>query len=192
MGSFTPSPDSGIRTMVLVFSVIILLCLVGVAIRALVRRARSKRTQALIRELAGAAEQLSPAGFEALYATVRQGNERRHGSGTSDFPGAFVARDATEGRAFAGAGDHVMRRLSRELAGKGTTGLHAAVEAGHEVTLSLVRLSDTGLDDLEDLEWEAMRAFDAFERPADAPQAPDVTAEQGTDAGQSDGGDVRA
>lgn len=81
----------------------------------------------------------------------------------ADFAGAYVIRNATRQRVYAGGTALVRRALRRHLAGKGHETLYADFRAGDDLTLRAIALADSGYDTLDALVADVVFAYDARE-----------------------------
>lgn len=90
--------------------------------------------------------------FLAVFDALRQ----------SDFTGIYVLHNISKDMFYVGQSVRVVARVGQHLTGHGNGDVYADFKYGDEFEVSTVSLADSGYDSLNDLEREAIAAYDAY------------------------------
>ena len=80
----------------------------------------------------------------------------------TDFTGIYVLHNITKDMYYVGQSVRVVARVGQHLTGHGNGDVYADFKYGDEFEISTVSLADSGYDSLNDLEREAIAAYDAY------------------------------
>lgn len=93
---------------------------------------------------------------------VREG--RRKVSNRSDFTGIYIIHNLTKDMYYVGQSKNVLKRISCHFGGSGNGDVYADLKHGDAFTVKTVPLTNSGYDNLDDLERDAIQAHDACRR----------------------------
>ena len=118
----------------------------------LVRRAKRKRCERMD-ALTHAGSDVTPAEFlkSKLYED-------------EDFTGIYVLYNASKDKYYVGQSVHVLKRVRQHFTGHGNGDVYADWKYGDSFTIRVCKLVDSGYANLNDLERDAIQAYDAYDK----------------------------
>ncbi len=76
--------------------------------------------------------------------------------------GVYVLHNKTKGLVYVGQAKRIYFRVNQHLTGHGNGDVYADYKYGDEFTVRLIKLSDSGYDDIDKLEKDMIRKYDAY------------------------------
>ncbi len=120
----------------------------GIILDRRAKRLRRERLDALMRRDGG--------------VTPEEFLKRRLYDDAGDFTGIYVLHNETNGKYYVGQSVHVLQRVHQHFAGRGNGDVYADWKNGDSFTIQTTRLVDTDYDNLNNLERDAIEAYDAY------------------------------
>lgn len=82
----------------------------------------------------------------------------------ADFTGIYILHNETKDEYYVGQSVHVLTRVRQHFTGHGNGDIYADWKYGDKFTITLTKLVDSGYDNLNDLERDAIKAYDAYDK----------------------------
>ena len=114
-----------------------------------------------IKRLSEAEKEISVTEFLTLRKEKQHGNKLY--ASEHDFAGIYLLHNKTKDMYYVGQGRRVMSRVNNHFTGKGNGDVYADYKYNDEFTIRFLSLENSGLDNLNDLERYAIKAFNACE-----------------------------
>lgn len=83
---------------------------------------------------------------------------------TSSFSGVYILLNKTKNMYYVGQGKNIYNRVNNHFTGKGNGDVYADYKYGDTFTIKLIDLSNSGFNNLNDLERETILAYKAYSR----------------------------
>lgn len=80
-----------------------------------------------------------------------------------DFVGVYIIYNATKAMYYVGQATRVLFRLNQHFTGRGNGDVYADFKYGNEFTIQVIKLSESGTDDLDKLERTMIKHFNAYD-----------------------------
>lgn len=119
----------------------------------------SNRKKRKIKKLASAVTELTPQEFFEL-RTQKQGS--RYVSTDNDFSGVYVLYNHDKKMYYVGQAKSIFSRVNNHFSGKGNGDVYADYKYGDRFTIKLLPLRNSGFDNLNDLEREAIATYNSY------------------------------
>jgi len=119
----------------------------------------SSRKIRKIKKLASSVTELTPREFFELRKQKRGG---RYISSTCDFAGVYVLYNHDKKMYYVGQAKSIFSRVNNHFTGKGNGDVYADYKYGDDFTIKLLPLQNSGFDNLNDLEREAIAAYNSY------------------------------
>lgn len=81
----------------------------------------------------------------------------------SEFTSAYILHNETKDKCHVGQSVRVLSRINQHLTGRGNSDVYADYKNGDEFTAQAISLISSGHESLNDLERDAIHAYDAFD-----------------------------
>lgn len=82
----------------------------------------------------------------------------------SSFSGVYILLNKTKNMYYVGQGKNIYNRVNNHFTGKGNGDVYADYKYGDTFTIKLIDLSNSGFNNLNDLERETILAYKAYSR----------------------------
>ena len=89
-------------------------------------------------------------------------NRRTLFSSSNDFTGVYILHNCTKDLYYVGQGKKVFQRVYNHFTGHGNGDVYADYKYGDHFTISMLSLTKSGYNSLNDLEREMIYAYDAY------------------------------
>ena len=122
---------------------------------------RRIKVKAVIKRLTAGVDEISAEEFMNM-RNVRRGTRKT--SNEYDFVGVYIIHNMTRDIYYVGQSKKVLQRVSAHFGGRGNADVYADLKYGNTFTVKTIPLAGSGYNDLDRLESDTIRAYDAYNK----------------------------
>ena len=126
----------------------------------IIKRIRKHKNRKNIKKLAKKVKEMTPENFFKLRNHKIDGGVQY--STAHNFSGVYILYNKTKRMYYIGQAKHIFDRVNSHLTGKGNGDVYADYKHGDKFTIRLIDLEDSGFLNLNDMERQAIAAYNAY------------------------------